>query len=57
MRMTSEEVKEFWRGWCQRRGQSKEIIAAGEALIEDDAEFWADQTMDELLRMIKETEK
>jgi hypothetical protein len=52
MRMTSEEVKEFWRGWCQRRGQSKEIIAAGEALIHEDPEFWADQTMDELLRMI-----
>jgi len=54
MRMTSEEVKEFWRGWCQRRGHSKEIIAAGEALIHEDPEFWADQTMDELLRMITE---
>ena len=54
MRMTSEEVKEFWRGWCARRSLGKEIIAAGEALIEEDPEFWADQTMDELLRMVTE---
>ena len=54
MRMTSEEVKEFWRGWCGRRSLAKEIVAAGEALIQEDPEFWADQTMDELLRMVTE---
>ena len=54
MRMTSEEVKEFWRGWCGRRGLTMEIVAAGEALIDEDPEFWADQTMDELLRMVTE---
>ena len=54
MRMTSAEVKEFWRGWCGRRGLAMEIVAAGEALIDEDPEFWADQTMDELLRMVTE---
>ena len=54
MRMTSEEVKEFWRGWCGRRNLGEDIVAAGEALIEEDPEFWADQTMDQLLRMISE---
>jgi len=38
MRMTSEEVKEFWRGWCQRRGHSKEIVAAGGHVIAQDEE-------------------
>ena len=54
MRMTSEEVKAFWRGWCDRRSLSKDVVAAGEAIIEEDPEFWADQTMDQLLRMISE---
>ena len=54
MRMTSEEVKDFWRGWCARRSLGKDVVAAGEAIIEEDPEFWADQTMDQLLRMISE---
>ncbi|MGH8674424.1 MAG: hypothetical protein ACREVG_08960 [Burkholderiales bacterium] len=52
--MTSEEVKDFWRGWCDRRGLGADVVVAGEALIDEDPEFWADQTMDQLLRMISE---
>ena len=54
MKMTAEEVKEFWRGWCERRELAKGIVAAGEAIIDEDPEFWADQTMDQLLKMITE---
>ena len=54
MKMTAEEVKDFWRGWCKRRNLGKEVVAAGEAIIDEDPEFWADQTMDQLLKMITE---
>jgi hypothetical protein len=54
MRMSTEEVKDFWRGWCSRRKLGQDVVAAGEALIEEDPEFWADQTMDQLLKMISE---
>ena len=54
MKMTAEEVKGFWRGWCERRDLGKEVVAAGEAIIDEDPEFWADQTMDQLLKMIAE---
>ena len=33
MRMTSEEVKDFWRGWCERRSLGKDVVAAGEAIF------------------------
>lgn len=54
MKMTAEEVKEFWRGWCERRALDNEVVAAGEAIIDEDPEFWADQTMDQLLKMISQ---
>ena len=52
MEMSAEEVKQFWRGYAERRKLSKEIIAKGEAKIAEDPEYWADQTMDELLKLI-----
>lgn len=52
MEMTAEEIKQFWRGFCERRKVSKEIIAKGEAKIGEDPEYWADQTMDRLLDLI-----
>ena len=52
MEMTAEEVKQFWRGYCERRKLSQEIIAKGEKIIEQDPEHWADQTMDQLLKQI-----
>ena len=52
MEMTAEEIKQFWRGFCERRKVSKEIIAKGEAKIEENPGYWADQTMDQLLDLI-----
>ena len=52
MDMSAEEIKQFWRGYCQRRKVAKEIIAKGETKIDEDPEFWADQTMDELLKLV-----
>jgi hypothetical protein len=34
MDMTAEEIKQFWRGFCERRRLSEDIIAKGEAKIE-----------------------
>ena len=52
MDMTAEEIKQFWRGYCERRKLSKEIVAKGEAKIEENPDYWADQTMDQLLDLI-----
>ena len=49
MEMSAEEVKQFWRGFCKRRKIAAGIIARGEAVIDKDPEYWADQTMGELL--------
>jgi hypothetical protein len=52
MDMSAEEIKQFWRGYCQRRKVAKEVVAKGEKKIDEDPEFWADQTMDELLKLV-----
>ena len=52
MEMSAEEVKQFWRSWCERRKLGKDVIAKGEAIIEKDPEHWADQTMDQLLKLV-----
>jgi len=52
MDMSAEEVKQFWRGYCQRRKVAKDVVAKGEKKIDEDPEFWADQTMDELLKLV-----
>ena len=49
MEMSAEEIKQFWRGFCQRRKISAELVARGEAVIDNDPEYWADQTMGDLL--------
>ena len=49
MEMTAEEIKQFWRGFCERRKISAELVARGEAEIAKDPEYWADQTMSDLL--------
>jgi len=53
MDMSAEEIKQFWRGYCERRKVAKEVIARGEKKIDEDPEFWADQTMDELLKLVR----
>jgi hypothetical protein len=52
MDMTAEEIRQFWRGYCERRGLGKDVIAKGEAKIDEDPQYWADQTMDRLLELI-----
>ena len=52
MNMSAEEVKQFWRGYCERRKVAKDLVQKGEAEIDKDPEFWADQTMDQLLALV-----
>ena len=52
MEMSAEEIKQFWRGFCERRGISKELVVKGEAKIAEDPDYWADQTMAQLLELI-----
>ena len=52
MDMSAEEVKQFWRGYCQRRKIGAEVVARGEAVIDQDPDYWADQTMGDLLEQI-----
>jgi hypothetical protein len=47
--MSVEEVKEFWHGFCERKGIDAATRARGDAKIEGDPEYWADQTMMRLL--------
>ena len=52
MEMSAEEIKQFWRGFCQRRKISADVVAKGEAIIDKDPDYWADQTMSDLLDSI-----
>lgn len=52
MDMTAQEIKDFWRSFCERRKIAKDVIARGDAKIEQDSEYWADHTMTELLEEI-----
>ncbi|HEY4637624.1 MAG TPA: hypothetical protein VIH23_05120 [Burkholderiales bacterium] len=54
MKMSAEEVKQFWRGYCERRKVAKDVVAKGEVEIDKDPEFWADQTMDQLLALVQQ---
>ena len=47
--MTADEVKEFWHGFCERKGVDAATRARGDAKIDHDPEYWADQTMLKLL--------
>jgi hypothetical protein len=47
--MSADEIKDFWRGFCERQGVSAAVRAAGEKRIDADPEHWADQTMWDLL--------
>lgn len=47
-----EEVKEFWHGFCERRGVDQATRARGDAVIERDPDYWADQTMVRLLESL-----
>ena len=47
--MSAAEVKEFWHGFCDRKGIDEATRARGDAKIDDDPNYWADQTMLRLL--------
>jgi hypothetical protein len=47
--MSVEEVKEFWHGFCDRKGIDAATRARGDERIESDPDYWADQTMLRLL--------
>lgn len=47
--ISAAEIKEFWRDFCDRRGIDEATRARGDAKIEGDPEYWADQTMPRLL--------
>jgi hypothetical protein len=50
--MSAEEVKQFWHGFCERKNIDPAIRARGDARIEEDPDYWADQTMLELLKAV-----
>jgi hypothetical protein len=52
MDVSAEEVKQFWREFCERRGLGADVIAKGEAKIDEKPDYWADQTMLRLLDTI-----
>jgi len=52
MDVSAEEVKQFWRGFCERRKLGADIVARGEAKIDEKPDYWADQTMMHLLEVI-----
>jgi hypothetical protein len=50
--MSAEEVKEFWHGFCERKGVDEATRSRGDAKIDDDPGYWADQTMPRLLDLV-----
>ena len=52
MDMSTEEIKQYWRDFCQRRKIAADIVAKGDAIIDKDPDYWADQTMGDLLDSI-----
>lgn len=52
MEMSAEEVKQFWRGYCERRKLSPDLVKRGEKKIDENPDHWADQTMDRLLDLL-----
>lgn len=52
MDMSAEEVKQFWREYCELHGLAEDIVAKGEAKIDENPDYWADRMMDKLLKAI-----
>lgn len=50
--MTAEEVKQFWHGFCERKNIGAVVRARGDAKIDEDPDYWADQTMLKLLEAV-----
>ena len=50
--MSAEEIKQFWHGFCERQRIKPDVRAEGDRRIEADPDFWADQTMWQLVEAI-----
>jgi hypothetical protein len=50
--MTADEVKQFWHGFCERKRVDAALRARGDAKIDEDPDYWADQTMVKLLEAV-----
>ena len=50
--MSADEVKEFWHGFCERKGVPADIRVRGDDKIDSDPGYWADQTMVRLLDLV-----
>jgi hypothetical protein len=50
--MTADEVKQFWHGFCERKNIDPAIRTRGDAKIDEDPDYWADQTMMKLLEAV-----
>ena len=50
--MSADEVKQFWHGFCERKGIDAQTRARGDAKIDEDPDYWADQTMMRLLDIV-----
>lgn len=52
MDLSAEEVKDYWRDYCKRHHVAPDLLAKGEAKIDEDPDYWADQTMGQLLESL-----
>jgi hypothetical protein len=50
--MTADEVKQFWHGFCERKRIDPAIRTRGDKKIDEDPDYWADQTMMKLLEAV-----
>lgn len=50
--ISADEIKQFWHGFCERQKIKPDVRAEGDRRIEADPEFWADQTMWQLVEAI-----
>ena len=50
--MSADEVKQFWHGFCERKGIDAATRTRGDAKIDEDPDYWADQTMMRLLDIV-----
>jgi len=50
--MTADEVKQFWHGFCERKRIAPSIRTRGDKKIDEDPDYWADQTMMKLLEAV-----
>jgi hypothetical protein len=54
MKMSAQEVKEFWQDFCKRHKVPPPVVERGNARIDEDPEYWSDHTMWELLEEVRD---